>query len=108
MNGGLEEACERMIRIENLHMRYQTDQGDVHAIRGINLKIKPGEFYTLLGPSGCGKTSTLRCVAGLERPDQGEIYIGEDAVFSAKQRRFVSPDKRDIGMVFSPTPSGRI
>ena len=100
MNGEWEEGCERMIRIENLHVRYRTEQGDVHAVHGINIEVKSGEFYTLLGPSGCGKTTTLRSVAGLERPDEGEIYIGDELVFSAQKKRFVSPDKRDIGMVF--------
>ncbi len=100
MNGEREEGCEGMIRIEDLHVRYRTDQGDVHAVHGINIEVKSGEFYTLLGPSGCGKTTTLRSVAGLERPDEGEIYIGDELVFSARKRRFVPPDKREIGMVF--------
>jgi len=47
-----------MIRIENLHMRYRSDMGEVHAVRGISLTVNPGQFYTMLGPSGCGKTTT--------------------------------------------------
>jgi iron(III) transport system ATP-binding protein len=89
-----------MIKIENLHMVYQTDRSRVHAVRGISLEVKPGQFYTLLGPSGCGKTTTLRSVAGLETPDQGEIFIGDDVVFSASRKIAVPPYKRDIGMVF--------
>ena len=57
-----------MIKIHNLHLYYQTERGRVHAVRGIELDIKQGEFFTLLGPSGCGKTTTLRAVAGLETP----------------------------------------
>ena len=64
-----------MIHIAGLHVRYQSDRGEVHAVRGINLQIKEGQFYTLLGPSGCGKTSTLRCLAGLEAASEGEITI---------------------------------
>jgi len=56
-----------MIRIENLHMRYRTERGEVYAVRDINRLVEQRQFYTLLGPSGCGKTSTLRCVAGLAR-----------------------------------------
>lgn len=89
-----------MIRIENLHMRYHTDRGEVHAVRGISLEVKQGQFYTLLGPSGCGKTTTLRSVAGLETPDEGEIFVGDDLVYSSSQRVVVPPYKRDIGMVF--------
>jgi len=89
-----------MIRIQNLHMVYQTERGRVHAVRGINLDIKQGQFFTLLGPSGCGKTSTLRSVAGLETPEEGEIFVGDDLVFSSTTRKVVPPYSRDIGMVF--------
>jgi iron(III) transport system ATP-binding protein len=66
----------------------------------LDLEVEDGELVTLLGPSGCGKTTTLRCVAGLERPDQGEIRIGDDLVVSAAQKRFVAPHRRGVGMVF--------
>ncbi len=89
-----------MIRIENLHMRYHSEMGEVHAVRGISLTVKPGQFYTMLGPSGCGKTTTLRSVAGLETPEEGEIYIGDDLVFSSSKGISIPPYKRDIGMVF--------
>lgn len=68
------------------------------AVDGVTFEIQPGQFYTLLGPSGCGKTTTLRCVAGLERPDAGTVLI-EGAVVSG-EGRFVTANKRDIGMVF--------
>jgi iron(III) transport system ATP-binding protein len=89
-----------MISIRNLHVHYETEQGRVHAVRGINVEVQQGQFYTLLGPSGCGKTTTLRSVAGLETPDEGEISIGDEMVFSSSQRIAVPPYKRDIGMVF--------
>lgn len=89
-----------MIKIENLHMYYETDRGRVHAVRGISLVVEQGQFYTLLGPSGCGKTTTLRSVAGLETPDQGEIYVGDDLVFSSSKGIAMPPYRRDIGMVF--------
>jgi len=89
-----------MIRIENLHMRYRSEAGEVHAVRGINLDVAKGQFYTLLGPSGCGKTTTLRCVAGLEQPDSGEIWIGDEMVYSSAQRLRVPSHRRDVGMVF--------
>lgn len=89
-----------MIRITGLNVRYQSDQGVVHAVKGINLFIESGQFYTLLGPSGCGKTTTLRCIAGLETPSEGETEVGGTVVFSSVRRIFVPPYKRDIGMVF--------
>ena len=89
-----------MIAIENLHVHYQSSQGNVHAVRGVDIKIAEGQFYTLLGPSGCGKTTTLRCLAGLEQASQGVVIIDDQMVFSAAERVMVPAHKRDIGMVF--------
>ena len=73
-----------MISIRNLHKSFKAHQGRVDALKGIDLEIAEGEFCVLLGPSGCGKTTTLRCVAGLERPDGGEIEIGGRLVNSPR------------------------
>jgi iron(III) transport system ATP-binding protein len=89
-----------MIRIRNLHKMYETRHGRVEAVRGIELEVAEHEFCVLLGPSGCGKTTTLRCVAALEVPDDGEIELGGQVVYSGPQGIFVPPEKRDIGMVF--------
>ena len=89
-----------MIRIDNLAVRYETDEGPVHAVRGISLHVEKGQFYTLLGPSGCGKTTTLRCVAGLERPNGGEIAIDGQTVYSHARGIMIPTYRRDIGMVF--------
>jgi iron(III) transport system ATP-binding protein len=89
-----------MIRVENLKKGFKTQEGGVNALAGIDFEVKPGSFFTLLGPSGCGKTTTLRSVAGLERPDEGEITIGERKVFSSREGIFIPGNKREIGMVF--------
>ncbi len=69
----------------------------VIAVNNVDLQIKKGEILTLLGPSGCGKTTTLRCIAGLEKPDAGDVIIDGKPMFS---QGFVPPAKREIGMVF--------
>jgi iron(III) transport system ATP-binding protein len=89
-----------MIGIRNLTMTYRTAHGEHQAVKGVSLEIKQGQFYTLLGPSGCGKTTILRCVAGLEHPDTGEIVIGGRTVYSSDNRTWVPPHDRNIGMVF--------
>src|SRR5579875_3447206 len=89
-----------MIGIRNLTMTYRTAAGEHQAVKGVSLEIKQGQFYTLLGPSGCGKTTILRCVAGLEHPDGGEIQIGGRTVYSGDNRTWVPPHDRNIGMVF--------
>jgi iron(III) transport system ATP-binding protein len=81
------------IEIQNLFKRFQ----DVVAINRIQLEIDQGEMLTLLGPSGCGKTTTLRCIAGLEKPEEGDIVIDGKPMLSGG---FVPPSKRGIGMVF--------
>ncbi|MGH7886439.1 MAG: ABC transporter ATP-binding protein, partial [Candidatus Binatia bacterium] len=89
-----------MISIRGLRKSFRAQQGRVDALREINLAIAEGEFCVLLGPSGCGKTTTLRCVAGLERPDGGEIEIAGKLVNSPSRRVYVPTERRDIGMVF--------
>ncbi len=81
------------IEIQGLFKRFK----NVVAINHIQLEVKKGEMLTLLGPSGCGKTTTLRCIAGLERPDEGDIVIDGKPMLS---QGFVQPSKRGIGMVF--------
>ncbi|HKT18328.1 MAG TPA: ABC transporter ATP-binding protein [Stellaceae bacterium] len=89
-----------MIGISNLSMSYRSGHSAHPAVNGISLQARQGSFYTLLGPSGCGKTSLLRCVAGLEQPDEGEIAIGGETVYSSQRNIFVPPHRRRIGMVF--------
>jgi iron(III) transport system ATP-binding protein len=89
-----------MIDIRNLHVHFRSSEGTVHAVRGVNIKVERGQFYTMLGPSGCGKTTTLRCLAGLERPSSAEISIDGQVVFSSERNLMIPPYRRDIGMVF--------
>ena len=72
--------------------------GNVQAVDGVDLDVHSGEIMALLGPSGCGKTTTLRCIAGLEKPDSGEIWI--DGKLVSSKNVFLPPEKRNIGMVF--------
>ncbi|HWP57403.1 MAG TPA: ABC transporter ATP-binding protein [Candidatus Acidoferrales bacterium] len=84
------------LRIRNLTKSF----GPVVAVNDLNLDIEEGEFFTLLGASGCGKTTTLRAIGGLEKPDEGEIYLGERCLVSRSKGIFVNPEKREMGMVF--------
>lgn len=84
------------ITIKNLSKHF----GKVAAVNNVSLEIEAGAFLTLLGPSGCGKTTLLRCVAGLEDPDGGEIFIGDKLVFSYAKGISIPSGKRDLGLVF--------
>jgi len=84
------------VDLKGIHKRF----GDVVAVDGIDLQVADGEMVTLLGPSGCGKTTTLRMIAGLEVPDSGSIGIGAMEVFNGATSLDVSPERRNLGMVF--------
>jgi iron(III) transport system ATP-binding protein len=89
-----------MISIVGLRKNFQSGDQTVAALQGIDLEVNRGEFFVLLGPSGSGKTTLLRSVAGLEKPDAGEIFLNGKVVFSTGRRIFKQPEEREIGMVF--------
>ena len=88
------------IVVRNLAKTYKTDKEQVAALRGVDLEVSDGQFFVLLGPSGSGKTTLLRCVAGLENPDHGEIYLDSVCVYSGAEFTSVTPEQRKLGMVF--------
>ena len=81
---------ETDVRVTGLRKRY----GDVTAVDGVDLEIGRGEFFTMLGPSGSGKTTTLRVIAGFERPDEGTVELG------GKDVSELPPYSRDVNTVF--------
>jgi iron(III) transport system ATP-binding protein len=89
-------AATPAIEVENLVIRY----GSVSAVDSVSFVVNEGEQLTLLGPSGCGKTSTLRAVAGLERPHAGAIRIGGRTMCDAARRINLPAEQRGLSMVF--------
>ena len=90
------EKQKKGVRLEHVSKIYNDPKTgkEFYAVEDTTLDIEPGTFVTLLGPSGCGKTTTLRMIAGFESPDEGEIYLGDEAINS------LTPNKRDTAMVF--------
>lgn len=84
------------IEIKHVAKRF----GGKQVILPTDLTIEDGSFTTLLGPSGCGKTTLLRMIAGLETPDEGEIFLDGKCVFSKKRKIDLAPEKRNLGFVF--------
>jgi ABC-type Fe3+/spermidine/putrescine transport system ATPase subunit len=74
--------------------------GSATAVDNVSFEVYEGEMLSLLGPSGCGKSTTLRCIAGLEKPNSGEILMGDMALNSSQRGIYTPPDKRGLGMVF--------
>ena len=82
------------VKFENVGKTF----GEKHALTSINFSIDPGSFVVLLGPSGSGKTTLLRCLAGIERPSSGSIFINGTSVVG--ESGYLPPEKRDLAMVF--------
>jgi iron(III) transport system ATP-binding protein len=90
-----------VLRVDGLHTEYPNQHGEiVRAAQNVSFSVPHGQLFTLLGPSGCGKTTTLRSIAGLERPRLGEIAVQERLVYSSSRGVFVAPNRRGFGMVF--------
>ena len=90
-----------MLSVRSLNTEYKTQRGPaVKAAQNVTFEVPKGKFFTLLGPSGCGKTTTLRSIAGLERPMSGEITVEGKVVYSSSRGIFVPPNRRNFGMVF--------
>ncbi len=86
----------KTLEVQNLTKRFSSTTQP--AVNQISFALEEGEILALVGPSGCGKTTTLRLIAGLERPDCGSILINGRLV--ASESRFIPPEKRGIGLVF--------
>lgn len=84
------------VSIKDLQIHY----GDFHAVKDVSIEIPHGSSLVLLGPSGCGKTTTMRSIAGLEKPTGGSISLGDRTVFDADAGVNIPPNKRHVGMVF--------
>jgi len=90
-----------VLRVKSLNTEYAAADGHVvKAAQDVSFEVPEGELFTLLGPSGCGKTTTLRSIAGLERPKSGTIEVDGRVVFSSEKGIFVAPNRRNFGMVF--------
>jgi iron(III) transport system ATP-binding protein len=89
-----------MIKLTGLVKRFPGRTVTANAVDGLDLDVPAGSLVVLLGPSGCGKTTTLRLIAGLDRPDRGGIVIGDEVVCDRGKGIFVGAHRRPIGIVF--------
>lgn len=79
--------AKAVIDARNLDLTFQTNDGPVHALKGVNLEVKKGDFVSFIGPSGCGKTTFLRVMADLEQPTGGEIFVNNVSPNEARLSR---------------------
>lgn len=76
-----------VIEAKSLDLTFQTNDGPVHALKGVDLQIGRGEFVSFIGPSGCGKTTLLRCIAALETPTGGALSVNGMSADEARRKR---------------------
>jgi iron(III) transport system ATP-binding protein len=100
VEGGTKNA-DAVVRARDVQRTFVRAGGTpVHAIDGVSLDVRSGEFVVLLGPSGCGKTTLLRAIAGLEKPDSGVIHLRDRKVFDSGDGTNLPPESRRISMIF--------
>ena len=88
------------VRIQGLRKNFAVAGEKVEALKKIDLEVEEGEFFVFLGSSGSGKSTLIRCIAGLEEPDDGEISLGSEIIFSKARNINLDPAARSVGMVF--------
>jgi iron(III) transport system ATP-binding protein len=90
-----------LLNVSGLCTEYVDEHGGaVRAAQDVSFEVPQGKLFTLLGPSGCGKTTTLRSIAGLEKPRSGEISVAGELIYSSRRNVFIPPNRRGLGMVF--------
>lgn len=89
-----------IIDARNVHKTFHTGAIEVHALRGVNLTIQPGEMVAIMGPSGCGKTTLLNCLSGLDYFDEGEVLIEGASLSKMSDRKRTTWRAERMGFVF--------
>jgi len=89
-----------VIKTSGLHKTYQETSVPVHALRGVDLEIKEGEFTAIVGPSGSGKSTLLNMIGGLDHPSEGRVWIGEQEITKLSTSDMVNFRRDRIGFIF--------
>jgi putative ABC transport system ATP-binding protein len=95
-----ENAAQTILRADDLKMIYRVGKVETHALRGVSLDVKKGEFIAIMGQSGCGKSTLLHLLGGLQTPTSGKIMIDGEELTNASDRQRTEIRRRKIGFVF--------
>lgn len=89
-----------LIDLRNVFKDYETGAGDVTVLKEINLKVREGEFVSVVGPSGSGKSTMLNMITGIDRPTSGEVIVGGQAVHALSENELARWRGRNVGVIF--------
>lgn len=90
----------KMLKTIDLNKIYGEEENEVHALKGINIKIEPHKFTSIIGPSGSGKSTFLHCVAGLDRPTSGKVYLDDMDIYNLNDDKLSQIRRQEFGFIF--------
>jgi len=93
-------AAPAMISTTNLHKTYDTGEVKVHALKGIDLRVREGEMVAVMGPSGCGKTTLLNCLSGIDEPTEGEVMVRGQSLYEMRDGARTDFRAQNMGFIF--------
>src|SRR5438477_3297351 len=93
-------SAEPIVRVHNVHKYFTRGSEQVDVLNDLTLDVPDGEFLALMGPSGSGKTTLLNLIAGLDRPSQGEVWVGDELISEMSESQLAHWRTRNIGFVF--------
>jgi putative ABC transport system ATP-binding protein len=94
------KAGQPIVRITGVHKFFRRGSERIDVLNGLNLEVEQGEFFGLMGPSGSGKTTLLNLIAGLDRPSEGEVWVGDNRISSMSESQLAHWRTRHVGFVF--------
>lgn len=95
-------SSNTVLRCEELHKKFksESDTGDLHILRGVNLSIRPAEMISIVGSSGSGKSTLLHILGGLDKPNSGSVFWNDESIYSHKPDKLAELRNRNVGFVF--------
>jgi len=94
------KSAQPLVRVTGVHKYFRRGSERIDVLKGLDLDVDPGEFFGLMGPSGSGKTTLLNLIAGLDKPSEGEVWVGSDCISQMSEGQLARWRTRHIGFIF--------
>ena len=97
---GNSSAKRNLIELRNVYKNYETGAGEITVLHGIDLRVQPGEFVSVVEPSGSGKSTMLNMITGIDRPTSGQVFVGGEAIHELNENELARWRGRNVGVIF--------